>query len=557
MAQYTYAAEPDWSEQARLPGVASCEVIHRHEICLVDGNRQNIYNLQPEQWSAMVQAGAKHAVSYPVEITRLQLPKTSMQKFFTSSDQSPMRRFIFSLAKKLTRFRSFEDIFDWLGLNKYPQTQQSEAPNLIPTLQGFETTAMGVTSFNHEGHQGITISCAGCHSSDLFGVKVMGLTNRFSRANEAFILGKKALSKTPALLFKTIFNPVPQDLKIFEESKKAMSYVRLKKPLALGLDTSLAQVGLSLAARADDEYASLKRVAPRRSALNSIPADSKPAVWWNLKYKTKWLSDGSVLSGNPIHTNFIWNEIGRGQDLEQLENWFRVNQKKVRELTAYVFSTEAPQYNDFFPGEINISLAKKGQQIFLNNCKGCHGVYEKGWDLSNEIAYEEKIQTTKVRYHQRTIVKNVGTDSYRAKGMRYFYQDLNKLKISQQTGIVVQPQNGYVPPPLVGIWSRYPYLHNNSVPTLYDLLTPDFDRPQTYISVPAIDKRIDFDTQKVGYPSPARIRPQYRENPEYFFNSKRKGMSNRGHTTMLLHEDGTPKFDHQKKLQLIEFLKTL
>lgn len=64
---------------------------------------------------------------------------------------------------------------------------------------------------------------------------------------------------------------------------------------------------------------------PRETPLDHFIADSKPAVWWNVKYKTRWLSDGSVMSGNPILTNFLWNELGRGVDLVELANWVRKN----------------------------------------------------------------------------------------------------------------------------------------------------------------------------------------------------------------------------------------
>ncbi len=41
----------------------------------------------------------------------------------------------------------------------------------------------------------------------------------------------------------------------YKNARNAMKHVDLRKPLTLGLDTSLAQVGLSLAIRNKDEYA--------------------------------------------------------------------------------------------------------------------------------------------------------------------------------------------------------------------------------------------------------------------------------------------------------------
>jgi hypothetical protein len=40
--------------------------------------------------------------------------------------------------------------------------------------------------------------------------------------------------------------------------------------------------------------------------------------------------------------------------------------------------------------------------------------------------------------------------------------------------------NGYANLPLDGVWLRAPYLHNGSVPTLWDLLSPAATRPASY-----------------------------------------------------------------------------
>lgn len=554
----------DWSKDAKLPGKQICKDLHGRTICLSNGNRKNILAADEATLTKLIHNGGEHVLDYPVDVTRMRLPKAAMDKLFNSDSNSALRRFIFRIARRLTSFKDWNDIFTWLGLHEFPKTQNELGPNFIPNMGELEEYPMGVSRFRINGHESLSFSCAACHSSDLFGVKVLGLTNRFPRANEAFILGKKLLSKTPASMFKLLVGPSNEDYKVFKEAKSAMKYVGVKKPIALGLDTSLAQVGMSLDKRQKDAYANLK---PRRRTrgqkpypLASIPADSKPAVWWNLKYKTKWLSDGSIVSGNPVHTNFLWNEIGRGVDLRELEGWLTKEKKKVQELTAYVFNTEAPLFNDFFPNRIDIAKAKRGEKIYLNNCFGCHGKYEKGWSSENHeaLSYEEKLTTTQVWYHTKTKVVDVSTDPYRHEGMKYFYKDLNRLQISKTIGTVVTPQKGYVPPPLVGIWARWPYMHNNSIPSLYQVLTPDFKRTKFYVAVPADDRYVDFDLEKNGYPAPEQVRAPYNNDPEYFFDNTKRGMSNQGHTKkMLLNEDGSEKFDHQQKLELIEFLKTL
>lgn len=555
------ASEPDWSSAATIPGNELCKDFHGHQVCFRDGNRENIFELGSDQISKTVNEGAKHALYYPVTVSPLLIPHNTLVKFFNEDTNSPIRRFIYRAAQEIANFKDLDDVFKWLGLHKYPESSNELGPNPIPNMGGqIQSQRMGVTTRFIHGTYGTTVSCAACHSSNLFGTKVLGMSNRFPRANEFFRLGKMALGATPLSAYQALFNPSKEDLYIFRQSKNAIKFVEIKKPKALGLDTSLAQVGLSLSKRMTDEYATrniLTASIPRANKLRSEPADSKPAVWWNLKYKTRWLSDGSILSGNPVYTNFLWNEIGRGVDLKELESWLMNNQGTIKELTSFVFSAKAPRYTDFFGNSINVMKAKNGQKLFVKNCSGCHGIYEKGWEDPIQFDYNKQIATTKVWYHKSTPVIDVGTDDYRYKGMRYFYKDLNRLKISETIGVNVQPQVGYVPPPLVGIWARWPYFHNNSAPTLYDVITPDYKRPKNYIAVPAEDKDKDFDSKRVGYPRKDLVRLPYKKDSDYFYNSKTKGLSNKGHTSMLLDENGKEKFSDREKYEIIEFLKTL
>jgi hypothetical protein len=99
---------------------------------------------------------------------------------------------------------------------------------------------------------------------------------------------------------------------------------------------------------------------------------------------------------------------------------------------------------------------------------------------------------------------------------------------------------------LNGIWATAPYLHNGSVPTLYDLLLPkkrDGDekggeyRPDQF----QIGSR-EFDSEKVGLNSS--------NHDGFTFDTRRRGNSNAGHTY------GTG-LDKEQRLDLLEFLKTL
>lgn len=98
--------------------------------------------------------------------------------------------------------------------------------------------------------------------------------------------------------------------------------------------------------------------------------------------------------------------------------------------------------------------------------------------------------------------------------------------------------------PLDGIWATGPYLHNGSVPTLYDLLLPP-NAPAGKPHRPAefwVGSR-EFDPERVGYRSD--------QSPDAFrFDTSKKGNHNTGHLY------GTD-LEEPQRLQLLEFLKTL
>lgn len=91
--------------------------------------------------------------------------------------------------------------------------------------------------------------------------------------------------------------------------------------------------------------------------------------------------------------------------------------------------------------------------------------------------------------------------------------------------------------PLNGVWASSPYLHNGSVPTLYDLLLPPDQRPKTF----AVG-RFEYDPKKVGYAAGG-------EGP-FVVDTSIVGNGNAG------HEYGTMLGDDER-WALVEYLKTL
>lgn len=98
---------------------------------------------------------------------------------------------------------------------------------------------------------------------------------------------------------------------------------------------------------------------------------------------------------------------------------------------------------------------------------------------------------------------------------------------------------GYIARPLNGIWATAPYLHNGSVPTLYDLLLPAEQRPAKFYT-----GSHEFDPVKVGY-----VTAPGGDN-QFLFDTSLEGNSNKGH-------DFGASLTEPQRLALVEYLKAL
>ena len=111
----------------------------------------------------------------------------------------------------------------------------------------------------------------------------------------------------------------------------------------------------------------------------------------------------------------------------------------------------------------------------------------------------------------------------------------------------IQAPLAYKVRPLDGIWATPPYLHNGSVPTLYDLLSPVSERPKTFYSGSR-----EFDPVKVGLitdPAPGLTR----------FDTSKPGNLNIGHEFSNTPGPGVigRLIQPDERKAIVEYLKTL
>jgi mono/diheme cytochrome c family protein len=252
--------------------------------------------------------------------------------------------------------------------------------------------------------------------------------------------------------------------------------------------------------------------------------DMDAPPWWHYKRKSRLYADGFVPKSHRALMQFLL--IPRNGPARFAE-W----EDDYRDIEAWITSLEPPKY----PFAIDRELAARGETLFVKNCAECHGTY--GPDG---------------RWPERTVpIDVVGTDATRLRAISTEHRRLYGTSWFTKFGNLptVADPGGYVAPPLDGIWASAPYLHNGSVPTLWDLFHAD--------SRPVVWQRTDdgYDTDRVGLEatrldelSPAD-RGDARRRRRYF-DTRLPGKSAAGHTF-------PDALDEADKQAVIEYLKTL
>ena len=103
------------------------------------------------------------------------------------------------------------------------------------------------------------------------------------------------------------------------------------------------------------------------------------------------------------------------------------------------------------------------------------------------------------------------------------------------------PLMAYKARPLEGIWATAPYLHNGSVPTLYDLLLAPAQRPATF----RLGTRA-YDPKKAGYVTDAAA-----DGNSFTFDTSVPGNANKG------HDYGVGTLTETQRQELLAYLKSL
>ncbi len=284
--------------------------------------------------------------------------------------------------------------------------------------------------------------------------------------------------------------------------------------------TNAVMFGVALMAFRDPEL----NIMRRRIPPPMIHHDMDAPPWWHFHRKKNLYIDGFAQKGSrPLMQFMLVEQNGP----EKFAEW----EREFQDVFAYLESLRPPPYD----GLIDRALAENGRIAFERVCSECHGTY--GLDGGE---YPERMVS----------LAEVGTDPVRLRALnrehRRAYHESWFGKFGE-TDVVLEP-DGYVAPPLDGVWASAPYLHNGSVPTLWHILNPArrpvvWRRSGTQLDPDRVGLQVEELTK---VPRSAKSSVDRRA----YFDTSRFGKSAAGH----LFADELSRDD---KLAVLEYLKTL
>ncbi len=277
-----------------------------------------------------------------------------------------------------------------------------------------------------------------------------------------------------------------------------------------------------------------------------------------------------------------------------------VNIQNLYRIEQTLSSLEAPAWPEQILGPIDPIRAERGRALYVANCEGCHGLRdaEGQFPLTDPNRFGKQFIRTHMIPLEKigtdpTMVMNFATRTakpgalrpYLDEGLRdapevpagalltiasggvikttlaAFSPPLDQQQQLELTGYrdpEVGPPNvvAYKARPLDGIWATAPYLHNGSVPNLYQLLLPA-DQRVTRFNV----GHQDFDPIAVGFVTdPHPLGFEFRAVDMQ--GKPIPGNANSGHSgklyTQTRDSDGKWRdFTEDERWALVEFLKSL
>jgi hypothetical protein len=323
--------------------------------------------------------------------------------------------------------------------------------------------------------------------------------------------------------------------------------------------------------------------------LNVMPVDAPVSYphLWGMKY-TRWLHWGSNM--NSVMERNIGQALGVGATYDKVTYESTVRLDHLWRLEQLSYALQSPKWPTEIFGPIDQQKRARGKAFFDRTCALCHespvrgdGLMEYpafpldviGTDPKAAMNFERSviasdgvkpfpeaafaiIEKVKRRYYEVNGIPSAkqaewemrdlrGTPKFRAPLRGLEWEMRNREPI--QTSLEQSQRAAYHAKTLRGIWATAPYLHNGSVPTIYDLLLPAATRPKWFMTGTR-----EYDPVKLGYryqtDSSAVIAPELQP---FILDTSLPGNWNSGHEWWFYDE---LERDDSKRYDIIEFLKS-
>ena len=246
------------------------------------------------------------------------------------------------------------------------------------------------------------------------------------------------------------------------------------------------------------------------------------------------------------------------------------NFKGLGDMLSWVKDLQSPKWPEFILPKIDQAKAQVGATLYQQHCVSCHALKltrdeqmqtynavmvpqkEVGTDRAELVLIEESVQKTGMLEGMKSLYfgGEVMGEATPAKNLLNLTSvgviirnpiDTVIQGFRGYTGVKGDPSEDlyqYKARPLNGIWATAPYLHNGSVPNLYQLLLPSSDRDDVFY----VGNR-EFDPVNVGQKTS-------KQEGLFEFDTHLYGNSNSGH-------EYASSLSDKERFELIEFLKTL
>ena len=417
-----------------------------------------------------------------------------------------------------------------------------------------------------QGETYVGLSCAACHSGVVTyrgtGLFIMGAPTQgdFQTMTEELDAALVATLEDPAR-----FDRMAQRLNVDGDAARLQLRDRLVREQGLlGARVALNAAPLRYGYGRVDAVGQIYNMAtsvnlglPQNAAPPDAPV-SYPQIWgtgqsdvaqWT-GFAPNWVP-GSILLRNVGEVIGVFGRLDARPgsltypssidiaDLGALEDW--VNQ------------LEPPAWPEQILGAIDRDLAAQGEALYATHCSGCHEIRAARESYEARLISPDELGVDPLAA-RNAIATGETRDGARKLKLKMLIEQAMQVAAAQPDASVRAIERGavlagfgkrggftYKARPLNGIWATAPYLHNGSVPTLFDMLTPPAERPrELHLG------GWEFDPVRVGF-------APYTGVDAWVLDTALPGNRNTGHDAAIF---GTT-FSEAQRWAIVEYLKTL